>query len=281
MNDKKITDSVTLGIFFSRTSVPDEIGLSSWAALREDILQIAKSANAVLGVHAANGAGKTTFIRQLADEGSEFIDILSLHPTSPALLPGWISQGVGQWLTTDHASQKNLQTKLSALRETGRPILICLDLAQITDPDPIAAEICALLNLADASGTKLSFLLLCTNTDWESFSRSRQISSRIIYSKALPGFSEQELVELIHRKLVQHQPLQRRLDPNLLSKLAQNANGSPLQMIRLVCAELGLDVTRIDDKENRPEKTPKGKKIKNKPDQISIPFDDLLAPNTK
>lgn len=281
MNNKKIPDSAAIGILFSRSSITEEIDPSAWKSVRTDVLQIAQSANAILAIYAEEGAGRTTFNRQLANAGAEWLDILHISPTAPSLQPGWVAQGLSQWLTSDTENLRPFQQKLAALRETDRPILICLDLSELTDPEQTAGELATLINLADASGIKLSILVSCPSSLWQTLSTCKQIASRILYCKALPAFSESELAEFISRKLNKHESLRGVLDSNQIINLAKNAAGSPLRMIRMVCAQLGIDIPAALTKARGQEKSPAGKRAKKPQAQETIPFDDLLAPNSK
>ena len=281
MNKKKILDSTAIGILFSRSSINEEIEPSAWKSVCTDVLQIAQSANAILGIYAEDGAGRTTFNRQLADTAAESLDVLHISPTAPSLQQGWIALGLSQWLTSDAENPRLFQQKLVALRETDRPILICLDLSELADPEQTAGELGALLNLADASAIKLSVLLSCPSSLWQKLSTCKQILNRILYSKALPAFSEQELAELIGRRLDKHESLRGILEPNQILNLAKNAGGSPLRMIRLVCAQLGIDMPTASTKTPQHEKVAAGKRAKKTQAQETIPFDDLLAPNSK
>jgi len=280
MMNKKIIDSAAIGILFSRPPITEELELTAWKSVHDDILQITKSANAVIGIHAEIGAGKTTFIRQLANVGAEFADIFVLNPTTPSMHAGWISQGLSQWLTSDSENTRQFQLRFSGLKDTERPIMICLDINELTDPEQTASELSALLNLADASGIKLSIVISCTASLWQSFSNCQPIESRILYVKALPSFSDQELAELVNRKLLKHPSLRGTLDASQVLNLAKNAAGSPMRMTRLVCTQLGIEMPITAVKSKKQEKNASGKKIKKQQDQISIPFDDLLAPES-
>jgi len=280
MMNKKIFDSAAIGILFSRPPIMEELQLAAWKSVHDDILEITKSANAVIGIHAEIGAGKTTFIRQLANVGAEFADILVLNPTTPSMHAGWISQGLSQWLTSDSENTRQFQLRFSGLKDTERPIMICLDINELTDPEQTASELSALLNLADASGIKLSIVISCTASLWQSFSNCQPIESRILYVKALPSFSDQELAELVNRKLLKHPSLRGTLDASQVLNLAKNAAGSPMRMTRLVCTQLGIEMPITAVKSKKQEKNASGKKIKKQQDQISIPFDDLLAPES-
>jgi type II secretory pathway predicted ATPase ExeA len=280
MMNKKIVDSAAIGILFSRPPATEELEITAWKAVHDDILEITKSANAVIGIHAETGAGKTTFIRQLANVGADRADILVLNPTATAMHTGWISQGLSQWLTSDSANTRQFQQKFSGLKDTARPILLCLDITELADPTQMAGELSALLNLADGSGIKLSIVVSCTDSLWQSLSNCQPIEARILYVKALPSFSDQELAELINRKLLKHPSLRGTLDASQVLNLAKNAAGSPLRITRLVCAQLGIEIPTTTVKSKRNEKNTSGKKTKNQQDQIAIPFDDLLAPES-
>ena len=280
MMNKKIVDSAAIGILFSRPAITEELEIATWKTVRDDILEITKSANAVICIHAEAGAGKTTFIRQLATAGADFADILVLNPTAPAMHAGWISQGLSQWLTSDSANTRQFQLRFSGLKDTGRSILLCLDVSEIADPAQMAGELSALLNLADASGIKLSIVISCTDSLWQSLSNCQSIESRILYVKALPSFSDQELAEQINRKLLKHPSLRGTLDASQVLNLAKNAAGSPMRMTRLVCAQLGIEIPTTTVKSKKQEKNSSGKKTKNQQDQMAIPFDDLLAPES-
>lgn len=279
MNKKNI-DSAAIGILFSRPHETEELEIAAWKTVHDDILEITKSANAVIGIHAETGAGKTTFIRQLANVGAHLADILVLNPTAPVMHTGWISQGLSQWLTSDPANTRQFQQRFSGLKDTARPILICLDVSELADPAQTAGELSALLNLADASGIKLSIVVSCTNSLWHSLSNCLPIESRILYVKALPSFSDQELAELMNRKLLKHPLLRGTLDASQVLNLAKNAAGSPVRMSRLVCAQLGIEIPATTVKSKKTEKNTSGKKTKNQQDQMTIPFDDLLAPES-
>jgi len=280
MMKKTIVDSAAIGILFSRPPITEELELAAWKSVHDDILEITKSANAVIGIPAEIGAGKTTFIRQLATVGAEFADILVLNPTAPSMHTGWISQGLSQWLTSDSENTRQLQLRLSGLKDTERPIMICLDVNELADPEQTAGGLSALLNLADASGIKLSIVVSCTDSLWQSLSNCPPIESRILYVKALPSFSEQELAELVNRKLLKHPSLRGTLDASQVLNLAKTAAGSPMRMIRLVCTQLGIEMPTTAIKSKKQEKNASGKKTKKQQDQISIPFDDLLAPES-
>jgi hypothetical protein len=53
-----------------------------------------------------------------------------------------------------------------------------------------------------------------------------------------------------------------------------------MRMTRLVCTQLGIEMPITAVKSKKQEKNASGKKIKKQQDQISIPFDDLLAPES-
>jgi hypothetical protein len=258
----------------------DEPGVLEESGAWQTVTGLIDGANAVIGIHAEIGAGKTTFIRQLANVGAEFADILVLNPTTPSMHAGWISQGLSQWLTSDSENTRQFQLRFSGLKDTERPIMICLDINELTDPEQTASELSALLNLADASGIKLSIVISCTASLWQSFSNCQPIESRILYVKALPSFSDQELAELVNRKLLKHPSLRGTLDASQVLNLAKNAAGSPMRMTRLVCTQLGIEMPITAVKSKKQEKNASGKKIKKQQDQISIPFDDLLAPES-
>jgi hypothetical protein len=111
-------------------------------------------------------------------------------------------------------------------------------------------------------------------------SNCQSIESRILYVKALPSFSDQELAEQINRKLLKHPSLRGALDASQVLNLAKNAAGSPMRMTRLVCAQLGIEIPTTNVKSKKQEKNSSGKKTKNQQDQMAIPFDDLLAPES-
>lgn len=281
MNTKKSLESSTLGLLLARTHGADEVEPLAWKPIQHDILEISKSANAILCLAGESGAGKTTFLRQLRQVGSESIDILTLTPITTSLPNGWISSGIAQWLTSDASNSRTFQSKLSALKDLDRGILVCLDLGEITNSDQIAGEIFGLINLADSSDLRLSILISCSHSQCQTLATNHQIVNRVAYSKDLPLLSEQDLVEIINRKVKRNPPLRDRIDLNGLAALAKKAEGSPMQMIKLICGQLGLPLPNANNKLSSSDKSSRAKKNKSEQEPSKISFEDLLAPPTK
>lgn len=281
MNTKKSLEPSTLGLLLARTHAADEVEPLAWKPIKHDILEISKSANAILCLAGESGAGKTTFLRQLRHSGSENIDILILNPITPSLPTGWISGGIAQWLTSDPSNSRTFQSKLSALKDIGRGILVCLDLGEITNSEQIAGEIFGLINLADSSDLRLSILISCAHSQCQTLAANHQIVNRVAYSKDLPPLSEQDLVEIISRKLKRNPPLRDAIDPDGLTALAKKAQGSPMRMIKLICGQMGMPLPTADNKLSYSVKGSKAKKNKSEQEPSTISFEDLLAPPTK
>lgn len=281
MNTKKSLEPSTLGLLLARTHAADEVEPLAWKSIKHDILEISKSANAILFLAGESGAGKTTFLRQLRLSGSENIDILILNPITPSLPTGWISSGIAQWLTSDASNSTTFQSKLAALKDVGQGILVCLDLGEITNGEQIAGEIFGLINLADSSDLRLSFLISCAHSQCQTLAINHQIVNRVAYSKDLPPLSEQDLVEIINRKLKRNPPLRDGIDPSGLTALAKKSQGSPMRMIKLICGQMGLPLPTADNKLGSSVKISKVKKNKSEQEPSPISFEDLLAPPTK
>lgn len=280
MNESKTPAGGTIGIIFARPKPEEEIRPKSWESQMDFISDIAKSANALLCIYGEDGSGKTTFLRQLSDHSSAVVDFLNVTPATPSLVPGWLSLGLMQWLTSEPSGTSHLPLKLAALAENTRPILVSIDAGDFIHPDQLADECCALLNLADASGLRLSILVCCSPTKSRALAGENQIATRLIYNKPLSAMTTSELTEIGSARLKKANATNQ-LDANAISKIAQTADGSPTKMIRALCQRIGLEVPPLQSKIGTEPKTSVTRKAKKSSEAPILSIDDLLAPPSK
>ena len=281
MKPDKPVDASVLGKLFSRTPISDEISPTGWQGQISDILGIATTANTILCIHATEGAGKTTFLRHVSIASSEYIDTVILNPSAPTAAPGWISMGIAQWLTSDYTNHKNFQSKLAALKDANRPILICIDGGEFLNPQQLSSEMASLVNFADASGLKLSVLVSSSPERAELLSREAHVATRIIFNKVLEPMTDSELTEIIIRKIRLNKSLEQLISAKDLPPLARQAGGVPIRMIHLVCQHLGLNLPKKQQSLRPSLKQAVGKAEKKTNDESSTQLDDLLAPQSK
>lgn len=281
MKPQKLAESSVLGILFSRPPVTEEVSPIGWQQQISDVLGLAKTANTILSIYAHEGAGKTTFLRQLSTSLSEHLDTVVLNPSASTVSPGWISLGLAQWMTSDFTNHKQIQSKLAALKDTDRPILVCIDGSDFINPTQLSSEIGALVNFADASGLKLSVLVCSTPERAASLHAEANISNRIIFSKPLEGMSESELSEIIIRKIRLNKSLEQLINVKDLPQLARKADGSPMRMIHALSQHLGLSMSQKQSLQKPAAKVGSGKSNKKSTDESISQLDDLLAPPSK
>ncbi len=281
MNQRKASKSEAIGALFSRATGENEIQPDGWHNQINDIIDIAKSANTLLCVYSAEGSGKTTFLRQFSKKASPFMDVITINPASPSLAPGWISHALADWVSSDPSTDKVLQQKVSALKENARPIIIAIDSGDIVDSTQMNGDICAVLNIGDASELKLSILVVCSERQADSLAGDPLIGNRLVLKNALSKLSVDDLVKIARQKL-------RTFDSNTpipsdadLFDMAKHSDGSPIKMAHLICTHLGYDVPNSKREKTTPRTSPSSKKSKKSSESNMISIDDLLAPQTK
>lgn len=281
MNQKKPSKSEAIGALFARATSENEIYPEGWDQQIHEIIDITKSANMLLCIYSDEGSGKTTFIRQLAKKAGHLMDVIIINPASPSLAPGWISQALAEWVSSDPATGKMLQQKMSALKDSERPIIIAIDSGDLIDPSQMNGDISAVLNLADASELKLSILVVCSERRAEAIAKDSMIGTRMVFRKSLNKLSAEDLLKIIRKKL---QKLDLHLnapnDADLLD-MAKTSNGSPTKMAHLICERLGYDMPNLPRDKSSPKTSPALKKSKKNREIDMISFDELLAPKTK
>ena len=274
--------SIDLGKLFARTPPNDEIHLEEWDQQITDILNVAKSTNSLLCVYSNAGAGKTTFLRQLSEIAASRLDIINLTPASPSLKPGWLLQGVSQWLSSGYGEESDSLQKLSALAESSRPILVCLDSGGLLEVDQMSGEISGMLNLADSCGLRLAILVCCSREKSEDISADPQLSNRLVYTKKLPPFNENQLIDFLNKRFQTSRIGAGTLTVETIQKLAKEAAGSPAQLLRSVSSHLGYGLP-----EQRPlskptsERNTAQKKQSQKKSNKDINIEELLVPANK
>jgi len=282
MSQNKLIDSTTVGLLFARTESKDELKPEAWADQIMHLASISKSANALLCVHADDGFGKTTFLAQLFDKLNASMDIVTINPATASLQPGWLTQGLAHWLSSDRAGITSIHQKLSAIKDSDRPILVCVDTGDFIQPSQLALEIPAMLNLADAVGLRLSILVCCSPEKSRAIQNDSQLCNRLIFNKALPPMSEAELVKITISKLKRANVDPSMLDEKRLHQLALSAGGSPLRMTKLICSQLGLDIPSAQKKSSITSKpTSPSRNTKKQQELSAVILDDLLAPPNK
>jgi len=281
MNQRKTSRSEAIGVLFSRATSENEIQPDGWNQQIDDIIDIAKSANTLMCVYSDDGSGKTTFLRQFSKKASQFMDVITINPVSPSLAPGWISHALAEWVSSDSTTGKILQQKVSALKESGRPIIIAIDSGDLIDSTQMNGDISAVLNLGDASELKLSILVVCSERRAENLAGDLLIGNRLVLNKALSKLSVDDLVKITRQKL-------RNFDSNVpipsdadLLDMAKHSDGSPMKMAHLVCAHLGYDLPNSKRDKTTQKTSPSSKKTKKSGESNMISIDDLLAPQTK
>jgi len=274
--------SIDLGKLFARTLPNDEIHLEEWDQQINDVINVAKSTNSLLCIYSIAGAGKTTFLRQLSQIAASRLDIINLTPASPSLKPGWLLQGVSQWLSSDAGEGSDSLQKLSALAESNRPILVCLDSGGLLDVDQMSGEISGMLNLADSCGLRLAILVCCSREKSEAISADPQLSNRLIYTKKLPPFSETQLIEFLNKRFQASRIGADTVTLETIQKLAKEAMGSPAQLLRSISTHLGYGIPeqRLLPKPTSERNTAQKKKSQKKTNK-DINIEDLLVPANK
>jgi len=278
--------SIDLAKLFARTLPNDEIHLDEWNQQITDVLNVAKSTNSLVCIYADAGAGKTTFLRQLSEIAASRMDIINLTPASPSLKPGWLLHGVSQWLSSDSGEGSDSLQKLSALAESNRPILVCLDSGGLLEIDQMSGEISGMLNLADSCGLRLAILVCCSREKSESISADPQLSNRLVYTKKLPTFNESQLIDFITKRLQNSRIGSGALTAEIIQKFAQEALGSPAQLLRSVSSHLGYGTAEQRPLQKSlqkptPERNSTQKKLSQKKSGKDINIEELLAPVNK
>lgn len=281
MNQRKTSKSEAIGALFSRATPENELQPDGWNQQITDIIDIAKSANTLMCVYSDDGSGKTTFVRQFSKKASQVMDVITINPVSSSLAPGWISNALAEWISSDPTTGKFLQQKVAALKEIGRPIIIVIDSGDLIDSPQMNGDISAVLNLGDASDLKLSILVVCSERRAESIAGDQLIGNRLVLKKALSKLSVDDLVKITQQKL-------RNFDSNAsipsdtdLLDMAKHSDGSPMKMAHLVCAHLGYDVPNSKREKTTYKTSQSSKKSKKSGESNLISIDDLLAPQTK
>ena len=278
--------SLDLAKLFARTLPNDEIHLDEWNQQITDVLNVAKSTNSLVCIYADAGAGKTTFLRQLSEIAAPRMDIINLTPASPSLKPGWLLHGVSQWLSSDGGEGSDSLQKLSALAESNRPILVCLDSGGLLEIDQMSGEISGILNLADSCGLRLAILVCCSREKSESIAADPQLSNRLVYIKKLPLFNEYQLIDFLTKRFQNSRVGVGALTAETIQKFAQEALGSPAQLLRSVSSHLGYATSEQKPlqkslQKTTPERITTQKKQSQKKSSKDINIEELLAPVNK
>jgi hypothetical protein len=281
MNQKKISKSEAIGVLFSRAASENEMQPEAWNQQINDIIDIAKSANTLMCVYSADGCGKTTFLRQFSKKATQFMDVITINPVSPFLTPGWISHALAEWVSSDTTTGKILQQKVSALRESERPIIIAIDSGDLIDSTQMNGDISAVLNLGDASDLKISILVVCSERRAESLAVDPLIGNRLVLKNALSKLSVDDLVKITRQKLREFDSSTPIPSDTDLLNMAKNSDGSPMKMAHLICEHLGYDVPNSQCEKTIPKTPASSKKAKKRAESDMISIDDLLAPQTK
>ena len=278
--------SIDLAKLFARTLPNDEIHLDEWNQQITDVLNVTRSTNSLVCIYADAGAGKTTFLRQLSEIAASRMDIINLTPASPSLKPGWLLHGVSQWLSSDAREGSDSLQKLSALAESNRPILVCLDSGGLLDVDQISSEISGMLNLADSCGLRLAILVCCSRAKSEFISADPQLANRLVYTKKLPPFNESQLIDFLTKRFQNSRIGTNVLTAETIQKFAQEAKGSPAQLLRSVSSHLGYGTSEQKPLEKSlqkptPERNTTQKKQSQKKTGQDINIEELLVPVNK
>jgi len=278
--------SINLAKLFARTLPSDEIHLDEWDQKITDVIHVAKSTNSLVCIYADAGAGKTTFLRQLSEIAASRMDIINLTPASPSLKPGWLLHGISQWLSSDATEGSDSLQKLSTLAESNRPILVCLDSGGLLEIDQMSGEISGMLNLADSCGLRLAILVCCSREKSESISADPQLSNRLVYTKKLPPFNESQLIDFLTKRLRNSHIGTGALTAETIQKFAQEALGSPAQLLRSVSSHLGYGTPEQKTlqkslQKTTPERNATQKKQSQKKSSKDINIEELLVPVNK
>lgn len=274
--------SIDLAKLFARTLPNDEIHLDEWNQQITDVLNVAKSTNSLVCIYADAGTGKTTFLRQLSEIASSRMDIINLTPASPSLKPGWLLHGLSQWLSSAGGEGSDSLQKLSALAESNRPILVCLDSGGLLEIDQMSGEISGILNLADSCGLRLAILVCCSIEKSQSIAADPHLSNRLVYIKKLPLFNESQLIDFLTKRFQNSRVGVGALTAETIQKFAQEALGSPAQLLRSVSSHLGYGTSEQKSlQKSTPERITSQKKQSLKTSSKDMNIEELLAPANK
>ena len=272
-------DSAVISKIYARTQQGSEILPISWRELITDILNFAKSCNALMTIYGEEGSGKTTFLKILQDTAALEIDTVHISPAHTKFGPGWILGAITPWLSSASDDNKGLPNRITALAESPRPILICIDGGNLSEDDHLLGDIASLLNLADASNIKLS-ILTCSEPEFGAkLASDKRTLTKLVYRRQIPGFNEDQANEFIQRKMSTSGLNQRQVSNAQINQVIRESEGRPGRIIQRFALALGhqVPVQEKNDASVKPNESVKA--INGTKEKQKLNFlDDLLAP---
>jgi type II secretory pathway predicted ATPase ExeA len=282
------TDISIIGKLFTRTALGSEMRPPQWQQIIADVIGLGASATTLMCVFANDGAGKTTFLQLLQEYAHTALDVVLIVPGSPSTNSGWLMEAMSSWLSSSTSTPASASKILTALAESSRPILLCVDSGDAIQDQHLAGDLAAMLNLADSCGLKLSILVCCSESKANVLSVDKSTASRMIYKKMLPAFSEDQILEFLAYKIRQMGYSNDLLAASKRADLATAANGSPMEALKIFSAHLG-HVLPVQNKHGTPvreqvassaaaKKPEQHKKAIQKDSEKPSRIEDLLAP---
>lgn len=280
-------DISIIGKLFTRTALGSELRLPQWQQIITDVIGIGASATTLLCVYGNDGAGKTTFLQLLQEQAHTALDVVLIVPGSPSTNSGWLMEAMSSWLSSSATTPASASKILTALAESSRPILLCVDSGDAIQEQHLAGDLAAMLNLADSCGLKLSILVCCSETKANVLSADRSTASRMIYKKMLPLFSEDQILEFLADKIRHMGYSSDLLAASKRADLSKAANGSPMEALKIFSQHLGHVLpghnkygtsVREQVASSAVKKPEQHKKGIQKDSEKPSPIEDLLAP---
>ena len=271
-------DPEILSKIFARTPSGLEQIPVSWSDLIGDLLTFGKTCNGFMTVTGDDGAGKTTFIKKLIERAAGSQDCLHISTVASDSRPGWLLRALTPWLSSSKDTFEGVYENFALLGESQRPILVCLDGGDISQHSSLSLDISSLMNLADASNTKMSVVIFANKSLISKMTEDGKLHSRIVFQASIPRFTDGESSEFILNKLTSA-GLKKRLTENQLTNIVKQAGGVPARLIQGLATAFGH---RAQATKNVPIANEKHFSLKeSKQDAESakrVSLEDLLAP---